>query len=252
MVVGDALPVLVHRAAQDGVCQWVARTLHLPAAEDEVVGQLGRHNGVEHHGQVAAGGVLHANRHVAAAGHQAVELVFHGAGAHGHVGHQIRKIAHVFRVEHLIRGGEARLPHHPHVHVADCQNTLEHVRFLLRVRLMDHTHVALAGGPGFIGVNSGNNDQTVFCFFLNLDQPGRIVHHRVLVVCGTGADEHDKLIAFPCQYVFDFLIPLKLGFRQVRRQGKLLADHIRRGQLIDKCESHLSCTSIPVSYIVRI
>ena len=81
MIVGDALAPFVHRSPEDGVGEGVAGALYLAGPEDEVMGELGSHNGVQHDGQIAAGGVLHAHRHIAAAGHQAVELVLHGTCA---------------------------------------------------------------------------------------------------------------------------------------------------------------------------
>ena len=89
VVVGHAGAVLVHAPAQDGVGQGVAGGGHVPAPVEEGVPRLGRLDGVEHHGQVAAGGVLHAHGDVHAAGGEPVLLVLHGPGPHRLVGEHV-------------------------------------------------------------------------------------------------------------------------------------------------------------------
>ena len=56
--------------------------------------------------------------HIKAAGRLTVMLILHRAGADGHVGEQILHIAPVFRVEHLIRGGQAELLDGAHLQMA--------------------------------------------------------------------------------------------------------------------------------------
>ena len=89
MVVGVALAPLVYSSPQDGVGQRIAGALYFKAAEDKVVGKLGSHHGIQHDCQVAAGRVLHAYGHIAAAGYQPVKLVLHGTGAYRHIGHHV-------------------------------------------------------------------------------------------------------------------------------------------------------------------
>ena len=230
--------MLVYRASQNGVSQRIPGTMDLAGTENEVVGQLGGHNGVEHYRQIAAGRVFHSNRDVASAGYQAVELILHGPCSYGDIRHNIGKIVQIFRIEHLICGGKSCFPQNTHVHMANRQNSLKHIRLFFRIRLMNHAHVALAGSPRLIGVNSGYNNQAVLCLFLNLYQTVNVVYHRVLIICGTGADNYDKLVTFPRKDFSQFLILLLLLLGEIGSQRKLFPDDIRRGKTADKCERH--------------
>ena len=96
-------------------------------------------------------------------------LVLYGPGSDGHVGHDIIQISHVLRIEHFIGGGEACLGKYTHVHLANGDESLMHIRFFLRVRLMKHSLVSLAGGTRFVGVDTRNDDETVRGLLLNLD-----------------------------------------------------------------------------------
>ena len=89
MIVRLTLAVFIDRASEYGVGQRIALCLDLPAAVNKLVAVLCGVNRVEHDGQAAAGRVLHADRHVDAAGYEAVLLVFNRAGADGYVGHYI-------------------------------------------------------------------------------------------------------------------------------------------------------------------
>ena len=230
--------MLVHRAAQNGVAERVAGALDLPPAEDKVMGHLGRHNRVEHNGQIAAGGVFQAHGHIAAAGHQAVELVFHRAGTHGNIGHNVRKVTQVFGIEHLVRSGKAGFLQYAHVHMADGQNSLQHIRLLFRVRLVDHSHVALAGGAGLVGVHARNDHQAVLRLLLHLDQTGHIIHNGFLVIRRAGADNDQELVAFAGNDLFDFFIPLFFAGGQFRRKGKPFPNDIRGRNFCHKRKSH--------------
>ena len=77
MVIGEGLAVLVHPPAQHAMNQRIALAFHFPAAVAEHVTCLRRPHGIQHHGQVAAGGVFHAYGQVQPAGGQPVLLVFH-------------------------------------------------------------------------------------------------------------------------------------------------------------------------------
>lgn len=80
MIVWNVASVLACSAAQDGVGEVVAVCLHFIAAVDESVRMLCGINGVQHNGEVTAGGVLHARRKIKAANRQTVLLILYAAG----------------------------------------------------------------------------------------------------------------------------------------------------------------------------
>ena len=96
-------------------------------------------------------------------------LVLDGTGSDGYVGHDIVQIGHVFRIEHFIGCGEACLGKYTHVHLANRDEPLVHIRFLFRVRLMKHSLVALAGGTRLVGVNTRNDNEAVRGLLLYLN-----------------------------------------------------------------------------------
>ena len=96
-------------------------------------------------------------------------LILYGTGSNGHVGHDIVQISHVLRIELFIGGGEACLGKYAHVHLADSDESLVHIRFFLRVRLMKHSFVSLAGGTRLVGVDTRDDDETVLGLFLHLN-----------------------------------------------------------------------------------
>ena len=172
MIVGNAGSVLVHAAPQDGVGHGIAAGRHRLAAVDEAVAMLGGGNGIEHDGQVAAGGVLHAHRDVHTAGHQPVLLILHGPGAHRFVGQQIVQITAILRIEHLVRRGEAGFLHGPNVQAPDGNDARQQVGSLVGLGLVQHSLVPIAGGAGFVGVDAGDDHQPVLQIFVEPGEPG--------------------------------------------------------------------------------
>ena len=247
VVVGHIVSVLVHRAPQDGVGELVSCGLHLPAPVGEGVGVLGRVDGVQHDGHVAAGRVLHAGRHIETAGCEAVLLILHGAGPDGHIGEDVGDVPPVLGVEHLVRGGEPGLLDGPDVHLAHGNQPGQEVGLLLRVGLMDDALVALPGGPGLVGIDSGDQDQFVLHLVVQLGQPADIVAYRVLVVRGAGADDDEELPALSCDHISDFRIPSPLDFGEPLRERVLLSDLVRRGKMLYECKAHgiFLCRSNP-------
>ena len=86
MVIGNVAPGPVHVAAQDRVGVGVAAGPYFPSPVQAGVTALGGDDRVHHHGEIAAGGVLHAHWDAHAAGGQPVLLVFYGARADGYIG----------------------------------------------------------------------------------------------------------------------------------------------------------------------
>ena len=214
VVVGAAVPLLVHIAPHDGVGVGVAVGLHLPAAVEEGVVSHGGVDGVQHHAQVAAGGVLHAHGHIDAAGHQAVLLVLYRAGAHGHIPQNVGQVAVVLGVEHLVGAGKAGLLHRPGVQAADGDDALQHVGLLAGVGLVEHPLVAGTVGAGLIGVDPGDDAVLVLHLLLQGDKAADIVHHAVLPVGGAGADDEHQP---PVTAVEDGLHLVNAGLPDPRR-----------------------------------
>lgn len=95
----------------------------------------------------------------------------------------------VFRVEHLVGAGKARLLHGAHVQLADRDDALEHVRLLLGIRLVQHPFVADADGPRLVCIDARDDEDLVRDRILDLSETRDIVDHRVFVISGTGADD---------------------------------------------------------------
>ena len=109
MVVGDGIPVFVYRAPEYDMGYLISVRVYLPAPVDKRMPALGGHDGIEHHGEIAAGRIFHAGRNVHAADSHAVMLVLHRARSDGYVREKIVQITPVLRIEHLIRGSQSRL-----------------------------------------------------------------------------------------------------------------------------------------------
>ena len=238
VVVGQRHASLVDRAAKDGVGQVVSRGLDVPVAVDEGVAVLGRIDGIQHDGQVAAGGVLHAGGHVDAAGHQAVLLVLHRAGADGDVGKEVHHIAEVFRIEHLVGGGQAGFLDGPDVHVAQGDDACQRIRLLLRVWLVHDALVAVSCGARLIRINARDDQDLVLDLLLHGNQAAHIVADGFLVVCGAGTDDGQKFIGFPGKYLSDFFIAFFFYLSHTGRHRVKLAGLLGRGQLLNKIKCH--------------
>ena len=114
--------------------------------------------------------------------------------------------------------------------VAHRQNTTGHIRFLGGVGLMEHALVPVTGGAGLVGVNAGDQQQLVLYLLLHRAQAVDIFQHRVLAVGRTGPDDQNQAVIFTGKDFLDLLIALGLFLLQVRAQGKLRFNLLRRGQ----------------------
>ena len=85
VVVRMAGAVAVDVTAQDGVGIGVSLAGDIPVAVDERMAVLCGVDGIHHHGEVAAGGILHSHGDVEPARHKPVLLVLDAPGAHRHV-----------------------------------------------------------------------------------------------------------------------------------------------------------------------
>ena len=228
--------------SQDRVSQLVARSLHLPPPVEEGMLPLGGLDGVEHHGQIAAGGVFHAHGHVDARGRQPVLLIFHTPGAHRHIGQKVAQIPVIRRIQHLVGGGKPRFRQHPGVEPPDGDDALEEVVFPLRVGLVQEALVALAGGAGLVGVDPGNQDQLFPHLLLQARQPGAVFQHRILPVGGAGADDEGHPAAPPRKNVRQLPVPPPLDLRQGGGQGVARLDLLRHGEPAFEVHIFHGCT----------
>ena len=128
-------------------------------------------------------------------------LVFHGAGSDGDVGQEILYIGQIFRVQHLISGGHAGLLDGAGVELAHMDKTLQHILALGGVGLVYHALVALAGGPGLVGVYSRNDDYLVLDLLLKPGKAAGVVHHGILVIRRARPDYQQELVGLPGEHV---------------------------------------------------
>ena len=151
-------------------------------------------------------------------------LILHGTGTDGHIGEDIGQITIILGVEHLIGGSETGLSHGTDVHLSHRHQSCKKVRLLLGIRLMDDPLVALTGGAGLVGVDSGDQDQLVLHLLADLGQTIHIITDRILIVCGAGADDHQKLAAFSGEYGSDLCVSPGLHFCQFLGERKHFLD----------------------------
>ena len=108
------------------------------------------------------------------------------------------------------------------MHFPHGDQAVEKIRFSFRIRLVYDTFIAFSGGAGLIGIDPGNEDQTVCYFFLEACQAGYVVTDRVLVVCRAGADDNQKFIGFSGENTADLFVPAGFDCGQIRIQGVFL------------------------------
>ena len=85
MIILHSSAVLVYRTAQNGMSERIALRLDFPAAVEERMAYLSRLDGIKHNAQVAAGRILHSDRHADSARRQSVLLIFHRARSYCHI-----------------------------------------------------------------------------------------------------------------------------------------------------------------------
>ena len=193
---------------------------------------LGGLDGVHHDRQVAARGVLHADGDVEPAGDETVLLILDGTRADSDVGENVRQVQAVFRVEQLVRAGKARSRSSTLMCILrDRDQTLENVRVAVRVGLVEHALVAVAGGAGLVAVDAGNEENLVLHLLLQAAQARDIVEHRVLSVGRARADEQHQAVVLSGEYVAHGAVIGLLLPGQLRGDGVHVADGLGRGQL---------------------
>ena len=133
-------------------------------------------------------------------------LIFHGTRTDRNIRENIIQISPGFRVQHLICGCQTGFLDGTHVHLTDRDQTVQQIRFLLRVRLMQDSLVTFTGCSRFVGINSRNQDQFVRYLFLHSGQTVDIFTNCLFVICGTRSDDNQKLVGFSGKYFTDHLV----------------------------------------------
>ena len=121
-------------------------------------------------------------------------LIFYGTGTDSHVGEQIVDVVPVFRVKHFICSGQTGFFNGTQMQTADCDESGNHIRFCLRIRLGSNSFIAFSGGPWLVRVDTWNQNQLVFRLLVYSCQAVDIIHNRLFFVCGAWSDDDKKFI----------------------------------------------------------
>ena len=210
----------------------------LPASVDEGVGVLGGVNGIQHYGYGAAGGIFHPGGHVKAADGNTMLLVLYGTGSDGYVGKDVRNVPPIFRVEHFVRRSQTRLNHGTDMHFPHGDQAGQKIRFFFGVRLMHDPLIAFSGGPGLVGIDSGNQNQLVLYFIVYPCKTVHIVTYGIFIVRRAGSDDYQKTLVSSGEDFSDLGIAFPFYLGKTRRQGEFFLDFFRGGQFLYKLKTH--------------
>ena len=194
MIVWHCLTMFIDRTTQNCMCERISICLHLPASVDETMRSLSCNNRIYHNTEITAGRIFHSGRDIHTADSQTMLLILNRTCTYCNVGKDVGEITVVLRIEHLICAGKSTFLDCMNMHFADSNQSCEHVRSFLRVRLMDHTLVSLTGSTRFIGVNTWNDQNFVFDLFLDLAETQKIVTDSIFIVSRAWTDDCEKFI----------------------------------------------------------
>ena len=133
---------------------------------------------------------------------------------------------------------------------SDCNDTLENIRLFVRVGLMKHTFISIAGRSRFICINTRNYKNFFFYLLLHLNKSGDIIKHTVFIICGAWTDYKHKLIRSSAQYIFCFKISRLNKLRHFSIKRIHLLDLHRNGKLPFKHHIHHKL-KFPFSGIIK-
>ena len=155
---------------------------------------LSCNNRIYHNAEITAGRIFHSGRDIHTADSQTMLLILNRTCTYCNVGKDVGEITVVLRIEHLICAGKPTFLDCMNMHFADSNQSCEHVRSFLRVRLMDHTLVTLACSTWFIRINA-RNDQNLICYFvLYFAKAKKIIADRILIISRTWTNDRKKFI----------------------------------------------------------
>ena len=127
------------------------------------------------------------------------------------------------------------------MHVPAGDDPGQHVFLPFGIGLVGHALVAHPDGPGFVGVDPGNDVQGIFHLFLDFGQTVAIVHHSVLIVRGAGTDDQQKAAVFPGEDVPDLSVPAPFGFIDGRLHRVINLQFLGRGHFADELHFKFHC-----------
>ena len=127
--------------------------------------------------------------------------------------------------------------------LTDGDDTLDKVRLIVGVGLVEHTLVAVARGTGLTGVDTGNDHDLVLNLFLNVSESGNVVENAILVVCGAGSDDEKELVGFTAEDLLDFDISRFLDRGELVSNGVHFLNFLRNRQFADEFHIHDSLPS---------
>ena len=122
----------------------------------------------------------------------------------------------IFRIQHLIGAAEAGFGECADVQLPDGNHALEHVRQLIRVRLVKHALIAVAGGAGLVCIDAGNDQNFILHAFLHAAQPGDIFQDRILAVGRAGPDDQKETVGLSREDLFQCAVVLFLDCGKLR------------------------------------
>ena len=178
-------------------------------------------------------------------------LVFHRAGAHGHIAQDVVEVLVVLRVEHLVCAGELGLVDGTHVELAGGDDTVEGIRVAGRVGLVHQALIALTSGARLVGVDARHDHDLVLHALLQAGQAGDVVHHGVLVVCRAGADDEDDALVLAGEDLLQLDAAALDQVGTLGRQRVHLLDFHGDGQLALEVHVHVSASS-RVMIVIRL
>ena len=253
MVVRVAPAEVVHIPPQDRMRQRIPGRMHLPRAEDELLRALGRGDRVHHHADIPGARVLHSDRNTQSARHQPVLLILHAPRADRHIAQQVREVAVVGGIKHLVRAAESGLPQDPRMHLPDGDDARQQVLFPVHVRLVQHSLVADAPGPRLVGIDPRDNHQPFLHLPGQLRQAVHVVQDRVLPVRRARADDQQEAVVLPCQDLPDLPVAVRLPLLQFGRYRIVSHQLLRLRHPPDKLHLHvLSISSFRIKRLISI
>ena len=171
-------------------------------------------------------------------------LVFNRTRTYSLIAQNIIEVAAIFRIQHLIGGGESAFGHGANMYVANRLNASRQIGRGLGVWLVQHALVALSRSARLIGVNARNNQQLVRNLARKLAQAARVFAHSVFVIGRAGADDHEKLVRDARKYVANLSIALGLQSLQFWCERQFFFNLRRIGQRRIHVHSHEEFLSI--------
>ena len=132
------------------------------------------------------------------------------------------------------------------MHPPDGDDARQQVGRLVRLGLVEHTLVALAGGAGLVRVDAGDEHETVGKPVVEGSQPRHIVADRVLVVGRAGPDDDDELVRTPGEDIADFRVAPRLDPGDLPGERVFRLEIRGQRQLLVQLHCHMVASVLPV------